>query len=41
MSRHHQHIQRLELCLRLVDNEALSPADTEDLKELAEDYLER
>ena len=41
MSRHHQHIQRLELCLRLVDNEALSPADTEDLKELVEDYLER
>ena len=41
MSRHHQHIQRLELCLRLVDNEALNPADTEDLKELVEDYIER
>ena len=41
MSRHHQHIQRLELCLRLIDNEALNPADTEDLKDLVEDYLER
>ena len=41
MSRHHQHIQRLELCLRLVDNEALNPADTEDLKELVQDYVER
>ena len=41
MSRHHQHIARLELCARLVDDDALSPTDAEDLKDLVEDYLER
>ena len=41
MSRHHQHIARLELCVRLVDDDALEPADAEDLKDLVEDYLER
>ena len=41
MSRHHQHIQRMELVLRLVDNEALQPEDVSDLKELVEDYIDR
>ena len=41
MSRHHQHIARLELCSRLVDDDALEPSDAEDLKDLVEDYLER
>ena len=41
MSRHHQHIARLELCVRLVDDDALEPTDAEDLKDLVEDYLER
>jgi CCR4-NOT transcription complex subunit 3 len=39
MSRHHQHIARLELCSRLVDDDALEPSDAEDLKDLVEDYL--
>ncbi len=41
ISRHQQHIQRLELVLRLVDNEALPPEDVNDLKDLVDDYLER
>lgn len=41
MSRHHQHIARLELCEKLVEDDALEPADAEDLKDLVEDYLER
>ena len=41
MSRHHQHIQRMELVLRLVDNEALQPEDVADLKDLVEDYIDR
>ena len=41
MLRHHQHVQRLELVLRLVENEALNPEDVVDLKDLVEDYLER
>ena len=41
MSRHHQHIARLELCSKLVEDDALEPADAEDLKDLVEDYLER
>lgn len=41
MSRHHQHIARLELCERLVEDDALEPADADDLKDLVEDYLER
>eukprot|EP00227_Mantoniella_beaufortii_P021706 CAMPEP_0197603914 /NCGR_PEP_ID=MMETSP1326-20131121/40156_1 /TAXON_ID=1155430 /ORGANISM="Genus nov. species nov., Strain RCC2288" /LENGTH=278 /DNA_ID=CAMNT_0043171495 /DNA_START=60 /DNA_END=893 /DNA_ORIENTATION=+ len=41
ISRHQQHIQRLELVLRLVDNEALNPEDVNDLKDLVDDYLER
>ena len=41
MSRHLQHIQRMELVLRLVDNEALAPEDVTDLKDLVDDYVER
>jgi CCR4-NOT transcription complex subunit 3 len=41
MSRHHQHIARLELCLKLIDDDALEPTDAEDLKDLVEDYVER
>jgi CCR4-NOT transcription complex subunit 3 len=32
ITRHHQHIGRLELTLRLIDNEALNPDETVDLK---------
>ena len=41
IQRHLQHVARLELVLRLIDNEALAPEDAEDLKDLIEDYLER
>ena len=41
ITRHHQHIGRLELVLRLIDNEALAPDEVTDLKDLVEDYLER
>ena len=37
MSRGHQHIARLELCLKLIDDDALEPTDAEDLKDRVED----
>ena len=41
ISRHKQHIVRLEQVMRLLDNDELSPDDVEGIKDLVEDYLER
>ncbi|KAG0477113.1 hypothetical protein HPP92_013954 [Vanilla planifolia] len=39
--RHKAHIMKLELILRLVDNDELSPDQVNDVKDLIEDYVER
>ncbi|EFJ20408.1 hypothetical protein SELMODRAFT_109010 [Selaginella moellendorffii] len=40
-ARHKSHVMKLELILRLLDNDELSPEQVNDVKELVEDYLER
>lgn len=39
--RHKAHIIKLELVLRLLDNDELSPEEVMEVKELVEDYVER
>ncbi|KAM7269054.1 hypothetical protein ACFE04_024551 [Oxalis oulophora] len=39
--RHKAHIMKLELILRLLDNDELSPEQVNDVREFLEDYLER
>lgn len=41
ISRHKLHIIKLELILRLLDNDELSPEEVTDVKDLVEDYVER
>ncbi|KAG0481287.1 hypothetical protein HPP92_012145 [Vanilla planifolia] len=41
IARHKAHIMKLELILRLVDNDELSPDLVNDVKDLVEDYVER
>ncbi|KAL4431048.1 hypothetical protein ABPG75_006304 [Micractinium tetrahymenae] len=41
ISRHRQHIMRLEQLLRLLDNDAVQAEDVEGVKDLVDDYLER
>lgn len=41
IQRHKAHINRLEMILRLMDNDELGPDQVADVKELVEDYLER
>ncbi|KAL9675651.1 hypothetical protein QQ045_003854 [Rhodiola kirilowii] len=41
ISRHKAHIMKLELILRLLDNDELSPEHVNDAKEFLEDYVER
>ncbi|KAL3701319.1 hypothetical protein R1sor_019341 [Riccia sorocarpa] len=41
ISRHKQHILKLELLLRLLDNDELSPEQVNDVKEFVQDYVER
>lgn len=41
ITRHKAHIMKLELILRLLDNDELSPEEVNDVKELLEDYVER
>ncbi|MQM04678.1 hypothetical protein Taro_037480 [Colocasia esculenta] len=41
ISRHKTHIMKLELILRLLDNDELSPEQVNDVKEFLEDYVER
>lgn len=40
IGRHKAHIMKLELILRLLDNDELSPDQVNDLKEFLEDYVE-
>ncbi|KAK4740472.1 hypothetical protein SAY87_032353 [Trapa incisa] len=41
ITRHKAHIMKLELILRLLDNDELSSEQVNDVKELLEDYVER
>ncbi|XP_039067517.1 CCR4-NOT transcription complex subunit 3-like isoform X2 [Hibiscus syriacus] len=41
ISRHKAHIMKLELILRLLDNEELSPEQVNDVKDFLDDYVER
>ncbi|CAK9273986.1 unnamed protein product [Sphagnum jensenii] len=41
IARHKLHIQKLELMLRLLDNDELSPEQVNDVKDFVEDYVER
>ncbi|CAI7890846.1 unnamed protein product [Closterium sp. NIES-53] len=41
ITRHKAHITRLEMILRLMDNDELSPEQVTDVKDLVEDYVER
>lgn len=41
ISRHKAHVQKLEIILRLMDNDELSPEQVNDVKEFVEDYVER
>ncbi|XP_057548239.1 general negative regulator of transcription subunit 3 isoform X2 [Amaranthus tricolor] len=41
ISRHKAHIMKLELILRLLDNDELSPEHVNDVKDFLEDYVER
>lgn len=41
ISRHKAHVMKLELILRLLDNDELSPEHVNDVKDFLEDYLER
>ncbi|KAK9664678.1 hypothetical protein RND81_14G060700 [Saponaria officinalis] len=41
ISRHKAHVMKLELILRLLDNEELSPEQVNDAKDFLEDYVER
>ncbi|CAL5228864.1 g12075 [Coccomyxa viridis] len=41
ISRHKQHVTRLEQMLRLLDNEALAVDDMSNAKEMVDDYMER
>jgi CCR4-NOT transcription complex subunit 3 len=41
ISRHKQHVLRLEQLLRLMENDELSPEDVDGVKDLVDDYLDR
>ncbi|KAH7429527.1 hypothetical protein KP509_09G054000 [Ceratopteris richardii] len=41
ISRHKQHIVKLEQILRLLDNDSVSPEEVNDTKDFVEDYVER
>lgn len=41
ITRHKAHIVKLELILRLLDNDELSPEQVNDVKDFVEDYVER
>eukprot|EP00897_Mesotaenium_endlicherianum_P002755 jgi/Mesen1/2507/ME000016S01858 len=41
IQRHKAHITKLEMLLRLLDNDELSPEEVNDVKDLIEDYVER
>ncbi|KAK9986781.1 hypothetical protein SO802_031732 [Lithocarpus litseifolius] len=41
ITRHKAHIMKLELILRLLDNDELSPEQVNDVKDFLEDYVER
>lgn len=41
ITRHKAHIMKLELILRLLDNDELSPDQVNDVKDFIEDYVER
>lgn len=41
ISRHKQHLLRLEQTLRLVDNLVIEPSELETVKEWVDDYVER
>ncbi|KAI5077480.1 hypothetical protein GOP47_0007304 [Adiantum capillus-veneris] len=41
ISRHKQHIIKLEQILRLLDNDGVSPEQVNEVKDLVEDYVER
>lgn len=41
VSRHKEHVRRLEQMLRLLDNETITPENVGDVKDMVEDYLER
>nr|XP_009398515.1 PREDICTED: CCR4-NOT transcription complex subunit 3 isoform X1 [Musa acuminata subsp. malaccensis]XP_009398516.1 PREDICTED: CCR4-NOT transcription complex subunit 3 isoform X1 [Musa acuminata subsp. malaccensis]XP_018680720.1 PREDICTED: CCR4-NOT transcription complex subunit 3 isoform X1 [Musa acuminata subsp. malaccensis] len=41
IARHKAHIMKLELILRLLDNDELSPDQANDVKDFLEDYVER
>ncbi|KAK9671701.1 hypothetical protein RND81_12G048600 [Saponaria officinalis] len=41
IARHKAHVMKLELILRLLDNEELSPEQVNDVKDFLEDYVER
>ncbi|KAJ8506614.1 hypothetical protein OPV22_007500 [Ensete ventricosum] len=41
IARHKAHILKLELILRLLDNDELSPEQVNDVKDFLEDYVER
>ncbi|KAK1410926.1 hypothetical protein QVD17_37468 [Tagetes erecta] len=41
ISRHKAHIMKLELILRLLDNDELSPEQVNDVREFIDDYVER
>lgn len=41
INRHKLHIIKLELVLRLLDNDELSPDEVMEVRDLVEDYVER
>ncbi|KAI3779146.1 hypothetical protein L2E82_08691 [Cichorium intybus] len=41
IARHKAHIMKLELILRLLDNDELSPQQVDDVKDFIDDYVER
>lgn len=41
ITRHKAHIMKLELILRLLDNDELSPDQVNDVKDFLDDYVER
>ncbi|KFK27861.1 hypothetical protein AALP_AA8G438700 [Arabis alpina] len=41
ITRHRAHIMKLELILRLLDNDELSPEQVNDIKDFLDDYVER
>jgi CCR4-NOT transcriptional regulation complex NOT5 subunit len=41
ITRHKAHIMKLELILRLLDNDELSPEQVNDVKDFLEDYVDR